>query len=114
IPVLLFDAPALFGRLGNPYLDHHGEPYDDNALRFAAFSHAAARVAAGVQGAGRFDVVQAHDWHTGLVPLLVKRAGARARTVFTVHNLAFQGNFPMSVVPQIGVPADAAHEAEFW
>ncbi|MGK4818457.1 glycogen/starch synthase, partial [Salmonella enterica] len=46
--------------------------------------------------------------------LLVKRAGARARTVFTVHNLAFQGNFPMSVVPQIGVPADAAHEAEFW
>lgn len=114
IPVLLFDAPALFGRLGNPYLDHHGQPYDDNALRFAAFSHAAARVAAGVQGAGRFDVVQAHDWHTGLVPLLVKRAGARARTVFTVHNLAFQGNFPMSVVPQIGVPADAAHEAEFW
>ncbi|MBX4377990.1 glycogen/starch synthase, partial [Mycobacterium tuberculosis] len=50
IPVLLFDAPALFARPGNPYLDAHGEPYEDNALRFAAFSQAAARVAAGVPG----------------------------------------------------------------
>jgi len=118
IPVLLFDAPALFGRSGSPYLDDHGEPYDDNALRFAAFSQAAARVAGGVPGAlatfGRFDLVQAHDWHTGLVPLFIKRAQAPVKTVFTVHNLAFQGNFPMRVVPDIGVPPDAAHEAEFW
>ena len=114
IPVLLFDAPALFARPGNPYLDDHGEPYEDNALRFAAFSQAAARVAGGVPGVHRFDIVQAHDWHAGLVPLFVKRAQMPVKTVFTVHNLAFQGNFPMRVVPDIGVPPDAAHEAEFW
>lgn len=114
IPVLLFDAPALFARQGNPYLDGNGEPYDDNALRFAAFSQAAARVASGMPGVPRFDIVQAHDWHAGLVPLFVKRARAPVKTVFTVHNLAFQGNFPMHVPPQIGVPADAAQAAEFW
>ncbi len=114
VPVLLFDAPALFGRQGNPYLDDHGAPYDDNALRFAAFSQAAARVAAGVRGAPSFDLVQAHDWHTGLVPLFIQRAGSKVKTVFTVHNLAFQGNFPMEMAPQIGVPADAALAAEFW
>lgn len=114
VPVLLFDAPALFDRPGNPYLDDHGVPYDDNALRFAAFSQAAARVAAGVPGTPGFDIVQAHDWHTGLVPLFMRRAGARAKTVFTVHNLAFQGNFPMETAPQIGVPPDAALAAEFW
>lgn len=118
IPVLLFDAPGLFERQGNPYLDAQGEPYDDNALRFAAFSLAAARVACGVAGASAhgsgFNIVQAHDWHTGLVPLFVKRAGARVKTVFTVHNLAFQGNFPMHVAQQIGVPADAAPAMEFW
>lgn len=114
IPVLLFDAPALFARPGNPYLDDHGEPYEDNALRFAAFSQAAARVAGGVPGVRRFDIVQAHDWHAGLVPLFIKRAQVPVKTVFTVHNLAFQGNFPMRVVPDIGVPPDVAHEAEFW
>ena len=114
VPVLLFDAPTLFARPGNPYLDDHGEPYEDNALRFAAFSQAAARIAGGAPGVHRFDIVQAHDWHAALVPLFVKRALAPVKTVFTIHNLAFQGNFPMHVVPGIGVPPDAAHEAEFW
>jgi starch synthase len=114
IPVLVFDAPALFARPGNPYLDDHGEPYEDNALRFAAFNHAAARVASGVPDVPHFDIVHAHDWHAGLVPMLIKRGGAAVKTVFTVHNLAFQGNFPMGVAPQIGIPADAANAAEFW
>ncbi|MDC6178586.1 glycogen synthase GlgA [Ralstonia solanacearum] len=112
VPVLLFDAPALFDRPGNPYLDACGEPYADNAQRFAAFSHAAARVAGGVPGLPEFDIVQAHDWHAALVPLLVKRAGLPVRTVLTVHNLAFQGNFPLAVASEIGVPAEAAREAE--
>ncbi|AXW64762.1 starch synthase (plasmid) [Ralstonia solanacearum] len=114
VPVLLLDAPALFDRPGSPYLDACGEPYADNALRFAAFSQAAALVAGGVPGLPAFDIVQAHDWHAALVPLLVKRAGLPVRTVLTVHNLAFQGNFPLRIARDLGMPADAVREAEFF
>lgn len=107
VPVLLLQQDALYARTGF-YQDENGEDYADNALRFAALSHAAARIASGVRGVARPDVVHAHDWHAGLVPLLIAQARnagiTQARSVFTIHNLAFQGNYPMWMAGQLGIP----------
>lgn len=61
-------------------------------------------MAGGVPGLPAFDIVQAHDWHAALVPLLVKRAGRPVKTILTVHNLAFQGNFPPRIAQDLGLP----------
>jgi starch synthase len=110
VPVLLLQQDALYARTGF-YQDQDGNDYGDNALRFAALSHAAVRVASGLRGIARPDVVHAHDWHAGLVPMLIaqaRNAGAtHAKSVFTIHNLAFQGNYPMWMAGQLGIPQDA-------
>jgi starch synthase len=107
--VLLVDCPALYRRPGTPYQAPDGSDWPDNALRFGVFCHAVARVATGAAGPGwRPDIVHCHDWHTGLVPYLVARTGAvRPRTLFTIHNAAFQGNFPLAEAGRLGLPADA-------
>lgn len=72
--------------------------YDDNDARFLFFQKAVIEL---LLRAGRHvDVLHAHDWQTGLLPLLWRQAEQRAgvrlveRTVFTIHNLAYQGVFP--------------------
>lgn len=108
LPVWLVDCPALYDRPGTPYQDPRGCEWEDNAQRFGAFCHAAARVALGqAVHEWRADVVHAHDWHAGLVPLLLALSGQlRPRTVFTVHNAAFQGNFPFTLAAQLSLPQD--------
>jgi starch synthase len=104
VPVLLLRSDALYARAGL-YQDEQGRDYTDNAIRFAALSTAAARIAQGVRGVKTPDIVHAHDWHCGLTPLLMKRAGVHAKSVFTIHNLAFQGNYSLSLGAALGVPA---------
>jgi starch synthase len=108
LAVWLVDCPALYDRPGNPYQDEHGEDWADNAQRFAAFCQVTAKLAAGELLADwRADVVHANDWHTGLVPVLLNaRADQTPRTLFTIHNLAYQGLFPSSVMPSIGMPGE--------
>ena len=49
--------------------------------------------------------MHAHDWHAGLLPaLLALHDGPRPRTVFTIHNLSFQGNFPLDSAHALGLP----------
>jgi starch synthase len=118
LPVWLLDCPALFRRPGTPYQDANGEDWPDNWLRFGLLAHAAARIALDRVGLGwRPDAVHCHDWQTGLAPYLIARAGAEhPRTVFTVHNAAFQGNFSADCAQRLGLPPDAmAPEAmEFY
>jgi starch synthase len=80
--------------------------YPDNPERFAFFCQAALNWAAST--GHRYDVVHAHDWQAGLAPLLLQRAAATqaARstpTVFTIHNLAYQGVFDASWLPRLGL-----------
>jgi starch synthase len=107
LPVWLIDSPALFRRNGGLYQDQAGRDWPDNALRFAFLSHVAARLAMQqTRIAWKPDVVHANDWHAGLLPLLLSlEKGRRPSTVFTTHNMAFQGNFGSEVLPLIGVPA---------
>ena len=105
IPVWLVDAPALFLRDGGLYQDASGRDWPDNAHRFAYLSHVAVHVAQGKIRGWDADIVHANDWHAGLIPLLLSmQARPRPASVFTIHNLAYQGNFPREVLAQIDVP----------
>jgi starch synthase len=104
LAVAALDAPALFDRPGNPYLGPGGVDWPDNGLRFAALGAAAARLA--THGAG-FDAVHAHDWQAGLAGACLRHAAAPVPVLFTVHNLAFQGGFPASLFPLLGLPTEA-------
>jgi starch synthase len=108
LDLLVLDAPHLFARAGNPYLAPGGIEWPDNGLRFAALGAIASLVAGGGIRGLDFDAVHAHDWQAGLVPAYQRFAGAGRRPVlFTVHNLAFQGKFPLSLFPRLGLPAEA-------
>ena len=106
LPVWLVDSPALFNRGGGLYQNAQGDDWRDNHQRFSLLSHIAAKIAAGeVVADWRADVVHANDWHTGLIPLLLENNGeARPATLFTMHNLAFQGLFAADALSEIGLP----------
>ena len=108
LPCYLLDAPSCFGRPGNPYVNPQGEPWPDNAQRFAFFSWAAACLGQGLDTQWLPDIVHCHDWHTGLAPLYLSQhqgsEGVGAASVFTVHNLAYQGTFPAEVFASLGLP----------
>ena len=120
LPVYVLDAPGLFDRPGNPYADANGLAYADNHRRFALLGLAAARLAEGVDGSWRPDIVHAHDWHAGLACAHIAASRARrrteARTVFTVHNLAYQGLFPADHFADLGLPPQhyAVEGLEFY
>ena len=119
VPVYLLQHDALYGRAGNPYSDASGAAYADNHRRFALLALAAARLAEGADPGWLPQVVHSHDWHAGLAPAYVafaRSAGvSQASSVFTIHNLAYQGLFPASVFGELGLPAGAytLHGVEF-
>ena len=112
----VLDVRALFDRPGDPYLDAKG----DNGIRFALLGWAAACLGLGLDPHWQPDVVHCHDWHTGLAPLYLRQmalpAPPRAATVFTIHNLAYQGLFPYALFPQLGLPDHlfGIDGVEFW
>jgi starch synthase len=96
-----FDRPFPYG-VGN-------RDYEDNRLRFAFFARACLEF---FRSRGqRPDVFHAHDWQTGLLPVYLKvlywhdAVLARVPTVFTIHNLAYQGNFGLDTLEALGLPA---------
>jgi starch synthase len=94
-----FDRPQLYG-------DANGD-YPDNAERFAEFSRAAIECSKRVWLP---DVIHCHDWQTALVPVLLRTQYAKdpavrsLPVVLTIHNLAYQGVFPATVLRRIGLP----------
>jgi starch synthase len=107
LELLVLEAPHLFGRPGNPYVDAGGLDWPDNHRRFGALARIAADIGLGRLGHWRPDLVHAHDWQAGLVPLYLRMTdGPRPAAVLTVHNLAFQGLFPPSCIAELGLPPD--------
>jgi len=105
--IMALDAPHFFGRAGSPYLAPGGTDWPDNGLRFAALGRAAAHAA---QHLG-FDALHAHDWQAGLAPAYLAFSGSRVPTLFTIHNLAFQGQFRAELFGMLGLPAAAFNTA---
>jgi len=85
-----------------------GKAYEDNAERFIFFNKAVVETVRqlGLQP----DIVHGHDWHAALLPLLIREAEHRhgqalaVKTVFTIHNLAYQGVFPAAIFSQTNLP----------
>ncbi len=97
VPVWVADCPALFARPGNPYVDADGASWPDNAERFTCFARLAAQLANGASKAGwKADVVHCHDWQTGLVPAFLQQQDTPPHSIFTIHNLAYDGRFPLT------------------
>ena len=111
IPAYWIDAPALYDRPGNPYEDASRHAYGDNHRRFALLSWAAARLAQGLDPDWQPELVHAHDWHAALTPTYLAFAPPNGRpkvgSVFTVHNLAYQGLFAPRHFAELGLPAAA-------
>ena len=106
--MLVVDAPHLYARVGNPYLGADGREWSDNGVRFAGLGAAAAAIGAGIVPELAFDIVHAHDWQAAMaVVYLHFHDGPRPGTVLTVHNLAFQGRYPASLFPRLGLPDSA-------
>ncbi|WP_062013365.1 glycogen synthase GlgA [Aureimonas sp. AU4] len=108
LDILLLDAPHLFDRPGGPYVGPNGYDHPDNWARFAALGRAGALVGQGLVPGWRPDLVHAHDWQAALAPVyLAFGESPRPQTVLTIHNLAFQGAFPQTVFPELGLPERA-------
>lgn len=114
--VVLVCNDALFGREGF-YVDTDGKEYADNATRFAALSMAAAYMGRGLPDVARPDIIHAHDWHAALTPLLLHQLGvADVKTVLTLHNVAFQGIYPLEMASGLGIRDRycAPDALEYW
>lgn len=105
VPVLFVDRPAYFGRKG--LYGDRGKDYPDNDKRFAFFSRAVLEACClfGISP----DVIHCNDWQTGPIPVLLQ-SEYRERpelnstgTVFTIHNLAYQGQFPPEAMTTLGL-----------
>lgn len=112
VPTYALDAPALFNRAGNPYLDSDGHDWPDNATRFATLAWAAAAFTDQRYPADpvwRPDILHGHDWQSGLIPAYLASRRDRfggAATVLTIHNIAYQGLFPPDLLGWLGLPPE--------
>jgi len=116
VPVYLVDHPTFSARQGNPYMGPDGNSWHDNPDRFALFARAAVALATGQADPDWLpDVVHANDWQTGLIPALLHEADT-PKTVFTLHNLAYQGVFDRSTFERLGLPWSLwrSDGLEFW
>lgn len=124
VTLLLLACPQLYQRPGGPYVDASGRDYHDNALRFGLLARVAAQVGTvhtPLKG-WTADVVHANDWPCGMAPLYLAQSRMiapqepRAASVITIHNLAYQGVFPMGSADLLGVPHPwrGMDGVEFW
>ncbi len=113
LPVYVVEAPYLYRRGGSPYQDSQGQEWPDNLQRFALLGWVAAHLAAGdADPDWAPDIMHAHDWHAAMgCAYMAQHPGTAARSVFTVHNLAFQGLFPLRDWPTLGLPSEVLSAA---
>lgn len=101
VEYIFVKSPGIF--TDGEYGDCNGA-YADNCRRFSLFCRS---VAGYLIECGRsFDIIHCHDWQTGLLPALLKRHRFSAKTVFTIHNLAYQGEFDDNFIAYTGLRKD--------
>lgn len=97
VRVFFVDKPEYFDRDGF-YLDANGHDFPDNAERFIFFNRAVLELALSMQERPR--IIHCHDWQAGLIPACLAtlhgedQRFAETATVFTIHNIGYQGLFP--------------------
>jgi len=112
VTVWLVDYPAYYNYPGNPYVDENGNPWPINAERFALFCRIVVEAAMNrVHQDWKPDIVHCNDWQTGLVPALLSLEHDRPSTLFTIHNMAYQGLFPGNMAAALNLPGKLWHPA---
>lgn len=97
LTIYFIDHPGFFDRPG--LYQHDGRDYHDNAERFLFFSKAVVHLAETLSW--QPEIVHVHDWQVAMVPLMIQHEaktkgwGKAPRTCTTIHNLAYQGLFPV-------------------
>lgn len=116
VKAYVIDAPALYDRPGGgPYEDAQRRPYADNCRRFALLGWVAAQLGLGADSDWLPQVVHSHDWHAALAPAYLAFSRPQqprpVASVYTVHNLAYQGVFAPHHLRELGLP-DASFSIE--
>ena len=107
--IYFIDQPQFYMR-PSLYQAADNQDYADNAERFIFLSKTVVFLARHLEAAP--ELLHLHDWHLGLVPLLLQQECRRVnwpaapRTCMTIHNLAYQGVFPSSQYPLTNLPWD--------
>ncbi len=106
-PVYVVESPALYEREGGPYQDANGKSWYDNPLRFGILSKIAAKF-----GQHHFlfkpQLIHCNDWQTGLVPAFLNFDSKRkAKTLMSIHNMAYQGVFGPEIIALFGLPPES-------
>ncbi|MBL4637990.1 MAG: glycogen/starch synthase, partial [Proteobacteria bacterium] len=110
VPLWLVHSPQHFDRDGGPYCRDDGTDWDDNAARFTLFSRAIAALALNQAGLDwQPDVLHCNDWQTGLAIAFLSEYESRPKTVFTIHNLAYQGLYSKDVFDALDIPQSFWH-----
>ncbi|WP_425641517.1 glycogen synthase GlgA [Marinomonas gallaica] len=117
-PIYLVQCQSLFERDAGPYLDAHGHDFYDNDIRFAAFSWVCAFITQyGALIGWQPDLLHLNDWQTGYAAAYL--AAWRLNhppIVTTVHNLRYNGSFPIERFDEVRLPHDllSIHGMEFY
>lgn len=116
VEAYIVDHPTFYDRPGSPYGAPDGSDWPDNHRRFALFGWVAAALAQGADPNWRADILHCHDWHAGLAPAYLHASAAPLPSIFTIHNLAYQGFFPAGLFADLALPADffAIDGVEFY
>lgn len=108
VQVIVIKAAALYERDGGPYIDANGLEWQDNPARFGVLSKVASILASGHSPLADWqpDIVHCNDWQSGLAPAYMKLIEhSRAKSVISLHNMAFQGCYAPNWVTSLGLPA---------
>lgn len=109
VPVMVLKAPSLYERDGGPYINAEGNEWHDNGARFGLLAKVASIIASEHQHLIDWqpDLVHCNDWQTGLTPAFLKLVeNSQTKTIMSLHNMAFQGCFPQSLVSALELPEE--------
>lgn len=110
VKVIVVKSALLYERGGGPYADANGQEWPDNALRFGILSKVAAILTSAQTPLADWlpDIVHCNDWQTGLTPAYMKLVDqSAAKSIISLHNMAFQGCYPYEMVDALGLPVSA-------
>lgn len=108
VKVIVIKSAALYERNGGPYADPNGLEWQDNPVRFGVLSKVASILASEHSPITDWhpNIVHCNDWQTGLAPAYMKLTEhSRAKSIISLHNMAFQGSYAPHWVVSLGLPS---------
>ncbi|WP_047538175.1 glycogen synthase GlgA [Methylotenera versatilis] len=109
LDVIVIKNAYLYERVDGPYSDENGKDWPDNPLRFGVLSRVASLLCSAKSPMPDWipDLIQCNDWQTGLTPAYMKLIdNSQTKSILSIHNLAFQGNFDASWISLLELPIE--------